>query len=246
MKDRYTRIVQKFGMLGLDIKDKELAAVAGTLCVNDNALELFDRVLDIAMANKMEKTVATLRKFSKFPVHKTLESFDFGFQPSLDKEKIDSFATLGFVHSANNIIFMGPTGTGKSHLAVSLGEKCLEQGLRTYYITLADLGTKLKDAEENKKKDKVMASLCRPSCLIIDEVGYEKLDLRASELVFQLVSKYYEKKSIIITTNYPISRWGEIFHDETLAQVIADKLVHHAEIIKITGNSYRLKGKINQ
>ena len=113
--------------------------------------------------------------------------------------------------------------------------------MRAYYITMSDLAIKLAEAKKAGKLKRVMASLMRPSLLVIDELGYDHLDLEASELIFKLVAARYEQKSIVVTSNFPISRWSEVFGSDALTQVIADRLIHHAEIINIKGKSYRLK-----
>jgi len=244
MADLYTAIARNLNALGVKMEEKEVATVAKQCGADASSLRLTDSILGLALERQRERTVATLRKFSRIPVHKRLEDFDFSFQPSLDERQIRRLATLGFVHSGENVVLIGDPGCGKTHIAVSLAEECLDNGLRAYYITMSDLAMKLITAKRDNRLQRVMASLLRPDCLVIDEVGYDHLDLEASELVFKLISARYERKSIIVTSNYPISQWTEVFGSDALTQVIADRLVHHAEIIRITGRSYRLKDRI--
>ena len=244
MSDLYVGIARTLNALGVKLEEKEVADVAKQCKADGSALILTDRLLSMALDRKMERTVATLRKFSRIPVHKRLDTFDFSFQPSIDEKQIRRLATLGFIHAGGNVILIGDPGCGKSHIAISLAEECLDHGMRAYYITMSDLALKLTDAKKENRLKRVMSSLMRPDCLVLDEVGYDHLDLDASELVFKLISARYERKSIIVTSNYPISRWTEVFGSDALTQVIADRLVHHAEVIRITGKSYRLKGRI--
>ena len=244
MSDLYAGISNTLNALGVKLEEKEVAEVAKQCKSDGSSLMLTEKLLSMALDRKRERTVATLRKFSRIPVHKRLDTFDFSFQPSIDEQQIRRLATIGFIHAGENIILIGDPGCGKSHIAISLAEECLDHGMRAYYITMSDLALKLSDAKRDNRLKRVMASLMRPGCLVIDELGYDHLDIDASELVFKLISARYERKSIIITSNYPISRWNEVFGSDALTQVIADRLVHHAEVIRITGKSYRLKGRI--
>lgn len=244
MHDLYVDIAKRLNDLGVRIEECEVAAAATEIKADHSALTLTDRILSLALQKKNERTVETLRKFSRIPVHKRLEDFDFSFQPTIDEKQIKRLATLGFVHAQENVLLIGPPGCGKSHIAISLAEICIDQGLRAYYITMSDLAMKLVEAKKEGKLKRVMASLMRPSLLVIDELGYDHLDLEASELIFKLVAARYEQKSIVVTSNFPISRWSEVFGSDALTQVIADRLIHHAEIINIKGKSYRLKNHL--
>jgi DNA replication protein DnaC len=241
MHDLYSNIAGRLNDLGVRIEESEIATAAKESEADHLALMLTERVLSLALEKKKARTVEALRKFSRIPVHKRLEDFDFSFQPSIDEKQIRRLSTLGFVHARENVLFIGPPGCGKSHLAISLAELCIDHGIRAYYITMSDLALKLVEAKKAGRLKRVMASLLRPSLLVIDELGYDHLDLEVSELIFKLVASRYEQKSIVVTSNFPISRWSEVFGSEALTQVIADRLIHHAEIINIKGKSYRLK-----
>lgn len=180
---------------------------------------------------------------SSFPYHKTLSDFDFSYQPTIHKAKIDDLATLRFMDEKANIIFMGSPGTGKTHLATALGIEAASQRISTYFINFAELMEKFKRASKENRVEQVVKHYLKYSLLIIDEIGYLPVDRDASYGFFQLIAARYEKRSTILTTNQPFSRWGEVFGDPVIANAIIDRLVHHCEVIKINGMSYRIKDK---
>lgn len=180
---------------------------------------------------------------SSFPYHKTLSDFDFSYQPTINKSKINDLATLRFMDEKANIIFMGSPGTGKTHLATALGIEAASQRISTYFINFAELMEKFKRASKENRVEQVVKHYLKYSLLIIDEIGYLPVDRDASYGFFQLIAARYEKRSTILTTNQPFSRWGEVFGDPVIANAIIDRLVHHCEVIKINGMSYRIKDK---
>lgn len=180
---------------------------------------------------------------SSFPYHKTLSDFDFSYQPTIHKAKIDDLATLRFMDEKANIIFMGSPGTGKTHLATALGIEAASQRISTYFINFAELMERFKRASKENRVEQVVKHYLKYSLLIIDEIGYLPVDRDASYGFFQLIAARYEKRSTILTTNQPFSRWGEVFGDPVIANAIIDRLVHHCEVIKINGMSYRIKDK---
>lgn len=180
---------------------------------------------------------------SSFPYHKTLSDFDFSYQPTIHKAKIDDLATLRFMDEKANIIFMGSPGTGKTHLATALGIEAASQRISTYFINFAELMEKFKRASKENRVEQIVKHYLKYSLLIIDEIGYLPVDRDASYGFFQLIAARYEKRSTILTTNQPFSRWGEVFGDPVIANAIIDRLVHHCEVIKINGMSYRIKDK---
>jgi len=183
-------------------------------------------------------------KVAGFPFEKELSDFDFTFQPSINKNQIMDLATLRFIEKAENILFLGSSGVGKTHLAVSLGIKAAQSRYSTYFISCNDLMMKLNRAQMENRLDAQIRHYLKYKVLIIDEIGYLPLDKQGANLFFQLITKRYEKKSTIITTNKPFSRWGEVFNDNMLANAILDRLIHHSHLIKITGPSYRIKDKL--
>lgn len=180
---------------------------------------------------------------SSFPYHKTISDFDFTYQPTINKQQILDLATLRFMDTKSNIIFMGSPGTGKTHLATAIGIEAASQRISTYFINFAELMEKFKRAAKENRVESVVKHYLKYSILIIDEIGYLPIDKDSSYGFFQLIAARYEKRSTIITTNQPFSKWGDVFGDSVIANAILDKLVHHCEIIKITGLSYRIKGK---
>lgn len=183
-------------------------------------------------------------KVAGFPFEKSLEEFDFTFQPSIDRKQINDLASLRFIEQTQNILFLGSSGVGKTHLAVGLGIKAAKSRYSTYFISCHDLMMKLNRAQMENRLEAQLRHYLKYKVLIIDEIGYLPLDKNGANLFFQLIAKRYEKKSTIITTNKPFSKWGEVFNDNMLANAILDRLIHHSHIIKITGPSYRIKDKI--
>jgi len=180
---------------------------------------------------------------SSFPYIKTINDFDFSYQPTVNKQKILDLSTLRFMEEKTNIIFMGSPGTGKTHLATALGIEAAGQRISTYFINFAQLMEKLKNAAKENRVEQVVKHYLKYSLLIIDEIGYLPVDKDASYGFFQLIAARYENRSTILTTNQPFSKWGDVFGDVVIANAIIDRLVHHCEVIKINGMSYRIKGK---
>lgn len=178
---------------------------------------------------------------SAFPFEKTLEDFDFDYQPCINKTQIYDFCNLRFMENAENILFYGSPGVGKTHLAVSIGIAAARSRQITYFISCHDLIQQLNKAQSENRLDVRLKHFAKYKLLIIDEIGYLPVDRQGSNLFFQLIAKRYEKNSTIITTNQPFGKWSEVFSDATLANAILDRLIHHSHIVKITGHSFRLK-----
>lgn len=181
---------------------------------------------------------------SAFPFKKEITDFDFDYQPSINKQEILELNTLGFLDRHENVLFLGPSGVGKTHLAVSLGITAAKKRYSVYFISCHDLITQLNKAHHENKLEQRIKHFCRYELLIIDEIGYLPVDKQGANLFFQLIAKRYEKRSTIITTNMTFNKWGEVFSDNTLANAILDRLLHHSTIVNITGNSYRIKDKL--
>ena len=180
-------------------------------------------------------------RIAGFPFIRTLDEFDFNFQPSINKNEILDLATVKFIEEKKNILFLGPSGVGKTHLATSIGIEAAKKRISTYFISCHDLITKLSIAhQENRLKD-TLKTFNKYKLLIIDEIGYLPVDKNGANLLFQLITKRYEKSSTIITTNQQFYKWGEVFSDNILAKSILDRLLHHSYVFNITGDSYRIK-----
>lgn len=180
-------------------------------------------------------------RFSKLPARKTLEQFDHDAQPSLDRRMIDELATLRFIEEKANVLLIGPPGVGKTHLAVALGHQAVEAGYRVYYTTAADLVARTSRAAIEGRWQTTMRFWNGPQVLIVDELGYLPMPGHDASHLFQVISRRYEHGSIILTTNRGIADWGHIFEDTTVAAAILDRLLHHATVLSITGDSYRMR-----
>jgi DNA replication protein DnaC len=194
-------------------------------------LDFLDLVLAEELAVRDDRRFRQGLRLSKLPHHKTLDDYDFSFQPELDPRKVKDLATLSFVEAKANAALLGPVAACRA-------------GYSIYFTSLDDMVRHLKAAEATGRLTSKLRTYLRPSVLVVDEVGYQPLERAEANLVFQVISKRYEKGSIILTSNKTFSEWGQVFGDEVLATAILDRLLHHCDVVSINGNSYRLKNRL--
>jgi DNA replication protein DnaC len=217
------------------IKEKDISIVDILYKLTEEEIKYRDE-----RASRIQVTVAG------FPFEKEMKDFDFSYQPGVNKQQLLELESLRFLENKENILFVGSSGVGKTHLAVSIGIAAAKRRYMTYFISCHDLIMQLKKAHSENRLEQRLKQFCKYKLLIIDEIGYLPVDRDGANLFFQLIAKRYEETSTIITTNQPFSKWGEVFSDNTLANAILDRLLHHSSVIKITGPSYRLKDKLEE
>jgi len=205
--------------------------------------EFLTEVLGTEWSGRNLKTTEGRMRLSRFPWIKTLEGFDFSFQPSIDRKVIRELASLSFVGRAECVVFLGPPGVGKTHLAIALGVKAVEAGHSALFLTAEELNMRLSRARATGRLEAVLAQLARPKLLVLDELGYLPFSREEASALFRLLSRRYERGSVIITSNKGFADWGEIFSDTVLATAILDRLLHHSTTVNIKGESFRLKEK---
>lgn len=204
------------------------------------------KLMEAEILSKTDRSINRKISLAKFPKVSTLEEFDFAFQPSINDTYIRELANLGFLEKKENIIFMGPPGVGKTHLAISLGIKaCIAKYRVAYYSAKELMDLLYSSLIENTLTEKI-ESLSRIHLLVIDELGYMPIDKEKANLFFQLISRRYETSSIILTTNLPFDQWDQVFGDHIISSAILDRLAHHCHIFNITGNSYRMKERLQK
>lgn len=206
--------------------------------------EFLELILEDEKDNRNFNRKKKLYQKAKLPFQKGLEDFDFSFQPSIKKKEILELGTCKFIEKHQNIIFIGQAGTGKTHLSVSLGLKALDYGYKVMFTTVWEIITALEQARADFSYKRKIREYMAPDLLILDELGYKSMAESTVEDFFEIVSKRYEKGSIILTSNRDYGNWDKIFIDKTLTSAVVDRLIHHSHTIFIKGESYRVKDKL--
>ena len=239
--------MNKYQQLQQNLKDLKLTQISLKLDayiykVNNHEMSIVEALSDLTTQEldvKNFNATHAMVKVAGFPHLKELKDFDFSFQPKINRNQFLDFETLRFLENNNNIILIGNSGVGKTHLATSIGIAAAKKRVSTYFIKCQDLIDQLKKAYLENKLDSRIKHFAKYKLLIIDEIGYLPIGDLEAKMFFQLIDKRYEKKSTIITSNISLSNWNEIFMDNLLASAILDRLVHHSSIVNIMGNSYR-------
>ncbi len=208
-------------------------------------LETVGYLVEQEWKSRVAATINSRTKNAGFPVLKRIDEFDYAFQPSVDQTVVKDLATLRFVDTNENVVFLGPPGVGKTHLAIGLGIAAIEQGIPVLFINASVLIEQLKDAYHTGQLDRYLKKLVRPGVLIIDEIGYLPFDAQAAYCFFQLISRRYERGATIFTSNKTFADWGEIFQDHVIATALLDRILHHCTVLNIRGESYRMKERKN-
>lgn len=204
------------------------------------------RLFEVEMQTREEKSIERKLKDANFPNIKTLDSFDFSKLPNLNKQQIIDFTNCDFIDKTHNIVMLGNTGTGKTHLAIALGISACQKNVTTYFTTAAKLANELSEARDEYSLLKLHAKLAKFKLLIIDEIGYVPLSNTCAELMYDIISQRYEKSSIIMTSNLQFSEWVQVFKSEKLTSAILDRIAHYSHILEMNGDSYRFKNAISK
>ena len=238
--DSYERVHEYLNRLGLSVTEQIIDSYLES-AKDRPFMEILDHLLEQETKNLRSKKVEMRLNYSGLPFRKTLDQFDFSFQPSIDKRVMDDLMTMRFIHNSENVVFLGPPGVGKTHLSVALGMQAAYSEIPIYYITAVKLVQVLRKDFLSSRLSYRLATYARFPLMIVDEIGYLPLTREESNLFFQFVSSRYEKHSTIYTSNKSFSEWGEVLGDQVMASAVLDRILHHCTVVNIRGDSYRLK-----
>ena len=236
--------VSRYRSLRLSAAANELTNLLAEAEANEMSyLSFADRLAEHELIQRQDKRIRRNRKMAAFPAEKRLEGFDYRHQTTITKRQVNALLDFQFIDERNNLVFIGPPGVGKTHLAIGIGYKAVEAGYRVLFRNALDLVEELELAEMKGELKKRVSALAKYDLLIIDELGYLPMTRQARYNLFQLINSLYEYRSIILTTNKDFTSWGEFFHDDNVAVPIIDRVIHHSHIFMLGGESYRLKQK---
>lgn len=232
-----------------DLRNLKLSGIAKTLEVrNEQAIkeklsymEFLELLIEDELANRKDNSYKKRFQKAHFPFTKTLEEYDFNFQPTLNRQEIYNLATCEFIRKKENVVFIGPPGTGKTHLSISIGIKALQQGYKVIFTTVSDMMGALFESKADNSYAQKLKYYLSSDLLILDELGFRKLNEHIVDQFYEIISQRYEKGSLIITSNKTFDEWGNIFWDSILASAILDRIVHHCHLVLIKGESYRMR-----
>jgi DNA replication protein DnaC len=241
--ERISELTHPLKLPGLNLSASHLAQQAAK--EEWDYLQFLERCLQAEVQNRLQRRKSLYTRMAGFPSIKTLEEFDFDFAAGAPKAMINQLASLSFIERAENVVLLGPSGVGKTHIACAIGFQAVQAGIKTRFISASDLILQLATAQRQDKYQSIMQrSIAAPRLLIIDEIGYLPFDLAQSKLLFDVIAKRYEKSSMILTSNLPFGQWGQTFANDTaLTSAMLDRILHHSHVIPIQGESYRLREK---
>lgn len=239
----YTNVLNNLDELKLEKMKENLSEYLDSIsCKDITPLEILKDLTDMEIDFKQFRASKMRISIANFPYERTLKDFDFDFQKGINKNQVLDLATLRFIENKENILFVGSSGVGKTHLASAIGIEAAKKKYSVYFTTCHNLISQLSLAHRENRLEARLKHYSKYRVLIIDEIGYLPVDKTGANLFFQLIARRYEKNSTIITTNQPFSKWGEVFDDSVIAAAILDRLLHHSTVVNITGPSYRTRG----